>query len=334
MLHLSDAMRLAVEASERVRGTTSPNPPVGAVILDVGGNVVGVGGTQPAGGPHAEVVALREAGSRAFGGTAIVTLEPCNHYGRTPPCSKALIDAGIAQVHYAVDDPVAQAAGGSGTLTHAGVAVTKWHDPAPVVKGPLRAWLHRQRTGRPHFTYKYAASLDGRCAAADGSSQWISGPESRARDRMERSRIDAIVVGTGTVHADDPWLTARNADGSLAGHQPVRVVFGLREIPASARVADAAAETRIVRSRDPRDVVGALEDCVDVVLEGGPTVAGAFFRAGLVDRITAYVAPVVLGDGPAAVGDAGAGSIGDAFRFHCESVERLGDDVLISLVPR
>lgn len=334
MLHLSDAMRLAVEASERIRGTTSPNPPVGAVILDVGGNVVGVGATQPPGGPHAEVVALEEAGERAFGGTAVVTLEPCDHYGRTPPCTKALIDAGIAQVHFAVTDPVPEAAGGSRTLAHAGIAVTRWHDTSPVERGPLRAWLHRQRTGRPHITYKYAASLDGRCAAADGTSQWISGDESRARDRLERARIDAIVVGTGTVYADDPWLTARKPDGTLAQHQPVRVVMGTRELPPGARVADDAAPTRHVQSRDPRDVVAALDDCVDVVLEGGPTVAGAFFRAGLIDRVTAYVAPVVLGAGPAVVVDAGVGSISEAVRFHCESVERLGDDVLISLVPR
>ncbi|MBB3039901.1 bifunctional diaminohydroxyphosphoribosylaminopyrimidine deaminase/5-amino-6-(5-phosphoribosylamino)uracil reductase RibD [Hoyosella altamirensis] len=334
MLHLSDAMRLAVEASEQVRGTTSPNPPVGAVILGVGGNVVGVGATQPPGGPHAEVVALNEAGAQAFGGTAVVTLEPCDHFGRTPPCTRALIESGVAQVHYAVADPVAEASGGAQTLAHAGIVVTAWHDPAPVTQGPLRAWLHRQRTGRPHVTYKYAASLDGRCAAADGSSQWISGVESRARDRLERARVDAIVVGTGTVCADDPWLTARAPDGTLADHQPIRVVMGVRELPSGSRVNDDAAPTRIVRSRDPMDVIEALDDCVDVVVEGGPTVAGAFLRAGLVDRITAYVAPIVLGAGPAAVADAGVGNITDAIRFQCESVDRLGDDVLISLIPR
>nr|WP_229675842.1 bifunctional diaminohydroxyphosphoribosylaminopyrimidine deaminase/5-amino-6-(5-phosphoribosylamino)uracil reductase RibD [Hoyosella rhizosphaerae] len=327
-------MRRAVDESDKVRGSTSPNPPVGAVVLDVAGAVVGVGATQPPGGPHAEVMALRDAGERAYGGSIIVTLEPCDHFGRTPPCSQAIIDAGIAQVHYAVADPVSYAAGGARTLARAGVAVTTWHDATPVTQGPLRAWLHRQRTGRPHFTYKYAASLDGRSAAADGSSQWISGDQSRARDRAERSKIDAIVVGTGTVLADNPWLTARNPDGSLTDHQPVRVVVGTRPIPPEARVCDDAAPTVFVRSRNIDDVVEALKDHVDVVVEGGPHLAGAFFKAGMVDRITAYVAPVILGSGTSAVVDAGVGNIADAKRFHCESVSLLGDDVLISLVPR
>ncbi|MBD8505266.1 bifunctional diaminohydroxyphosphoribosylaminopyrimidine deaminase/5-amino-6-(5-phosphoribosylamino)uracil reductase RibD [Hoyosella sp. G463] len=333
-VNLHEAMRRAVEASEQARGRTSPNPPVGAVVLDVAGTIAGVGATQPPGGPHAEVMALREAGERAFGGTLVVTLEPCDHQGRTPPCSKAVIEAGIAQVHYAVDDPMALASGGARTLRRAGVVVTTWHDPSAVARGPLRSWLHRQRTGRPHITYKYAASLDGRCAAEDGSSQWISGSASRARDRLERSRIDAIIVGTGTVLADDPWLTARLPDGSLADHQPARVVVGTRELPPAARVLDDAAPTILVRSREISAVLDALGDRTDVVLEGGPHLAGAFFQAGYIDRITAYVAPMILGAGTPAVVGAGVGNIDQAHRFDCESVEMLGEDVLISLVPR
>lgn len=333
-MHLHEAELLAVAASEQVRGTTSPNPPVGAVILGVGGDVVGVGATAPPGGPHAEVVALRQAGARAVGGTAVVTLEPCNHHGRTPPCAAALVAAGVAQVHFAVPDPGRAEGGGALTLRRAGVTVTTWHDPGPAARGPLRAWLHRQRAGRAHVTWKYAASLDGRSAAADGTSQWISSTPALEHSRAERGRIDAIVVGTGTVLADNPWLTARLPDGSLAPHQPTRVVVGLREVPADARVLDGAAPTLLLRTRDPAEAVAALAGYPDVVLEGGPRLAGAFARAGLVDRIVAYIAPVLLGEGTAALGPAGVGSIGGALRFTRESVATVGDDVLLSLVPR
>ncbi|WP_077041520.1 bifunctional diaminohydroxyphosphoribosylaminopyrimidine deaminase/5-amino-6-(5-phosphoribosylamino)uracil reductase RibD [Rhodococcus sp. MTM3W5.2] len=329
----SAALRLAVDAAERVRGTTSPNPPVGAVILDESGAVVGVGATSPVGGPHAEVMALRAAGSRARGGTAVVTLEPCNHQGRTGPCALALIEAGVSRVLFAVDDPHPQAAGGAQTLRSAGVDVLSGFGARDVELGPLRAWLHRQRTGRSHVTWKFAASLDGRSAAADGTSQWITGPEARARVHRERAKLDAIVVGTGTVLADDPWLTARDPDGSLADHQPVRVVVGEREIPASARVLDGAAPTLVLRTRDPREVVEALADLPDVLLEGGPRLAGAFLEAGLVDRILAFLSPVLLGAGAAAVEDAGVTNIAQALRFHRESVETLGPDLLLSLTP-
>ncbi|MFC7450309.1 bifunctional diaminohydroxyphosphoribosylaminopyrimidine deaminase/5-amino-6-(5-phosphoribosylamino)uracil reductase RibD [Rhodococcus daqingensis] len=326
-------MRLAVDASERVRGTTSPNPPVGAVILDEGGGVVGVGATSPAGGPHAEVMALRAAGSRARGGTAVVTLEPCNHQGRTGPCALALIEAGVSRVIYAVGDPNPEAAGGAQALRSAGVDVLSGLGARDVELGPLRAWLHRQRTGRSHVTWKFAASLDGRSAAADGSSQWITGPESRARVHQQRTTLDAIVVGTGTVLADDPWLTARNPDGGLADRQPVRVVVGEREIPASARVLDDAAPTLVLRTRDPREVVDALAELPDVLLEGGPHLAGAFLAAGLVDRVLAFLSPVLLGAGAAAVEDAGVTNIAQALRFRRESVEELGPDLLLSLTP-
>ncbi|MEE2035378.1 bifunctional diaminohydroxyphosphoribosylaminopyrimidine deaminase/5-amino-6-(5-phosphoribosylamino)uracil reductase RibD, partial [Rhodococcus chondri] len=213
---LAEALQFALDASEAVRGTTSPNPPVGAVILDTSGRIAGVGATAPPGGPHAEVRALAAAGERARGGTAVVTLEPCNHTGRTGPCTRALIDAGIATVYYAVPDPNPVAGGGSEALRAAGLTVHAGLGAEAVSHGPLRAWLHRQRTGRPHVTWKYAAGLDGRSAAVDGTSQWISGPESRARVHDHRSRLDAIIVGTGTVLADDPWLTARLPDGDLA----------------------------------------------------------------------------------------------------------------------
>ncbi|MBD0322907.1 MAG: bifunctional diaminohydroxyphosphoribosylaminopyrimidine deaminase/5-amino-6-(5-phosphoribosylamino)uracil reductase RibD [Aldersonia sp.] len=326
-------MRTAIEVSEDVRGTTSPNPPVGAVVLDANGDTVGVGATLPPGGAHAEVEALAAAGERARGGTAIVTLEPCNHTGRTPPCTKALIEAGVSAVHYGVRDPNPLARGGAEALEAAGIEVRGGLLADDVATGPLRAWLHRQHKGRPHITWKLAASLDGRSAAADGTSQWITGPRSRARVHAERAKLDAIIVGTGTVRYDNPWLTARLPDGSLATHQPLRVVVGTGEIPATSRVLDDAAPTLRLRTRDPLEVVDALADHVDVLLEGGPTLAGAFLAARRVDRIQAYIAPVLLGQGAAAVRNAGVGNIEQALRFERESVETVGPDILLSLVP-
>ncbi|MFC9549618.1 bifunctional diaminohydroxyphosphoribosylaminopyrimidine deaminase/5-amino-6-(5-phosphoribosylamino)uracil reductase RibD [Rhodococcus sp. NPDC056960] len=330
---LDAAMQIAIGAAESARGFTSPNPAVGAVVLDAAGRIAGVGMTQPPGGPHAEIVALREAGDAARGGTAVVTLEPCNHHGRTGPCSQALLDAGVAAVHYAVGDPNPEAAGGAETLVSAGVEVTSGLRAQDVERGPLRAWLHRQRTGRPHVTWKYAATLDGRSAAADGTSQWITGPEARERVHAERAKLDAIVVGTGTVLADDPRLTARMSDGSLAAHQPVRVVVGLGDIPPDARVLDDSAPTVLLRTHDVDEVLAALAEYTDVLLEGGPRLAGAFLAAGRVDRIQAYLAPLVLGAGAAAVSDAGVHSIEGALRFRHESVETIGPDLLLSLVP-
>lgn len=330
---LDAAMQIAIGAAESARGFTSPNPAVGAVVLDAAGRIAGVGMTQPPGGPHAEVVALREAGDAARGGTAVVTLEPCNHHGRTGPCSRALLDAGVVAVHYAVGDPNPEAAGGAETLVSAGVEVTSGLRAQDVERGPLRAWLHRQRTGRPHVTWKYAATLDGRSAAADGTSQWITGPEARERVHADRAKLDAIVVGTGTVLADDPRLTARTPDGSLAAHQPVRVVVGLGDIPPGARVLDDSAPTLVLRTRDVDEVLAALADYTDVLLEGGPRLAGAFLAAGRVDRIQAYLAPLVLGAGASAVSEAGVHTIDGALRFRHESVETIGPDLLLSLVP-
>lgn len=328
-MNLETALALATTTSEAVRGTTSPNPPVGCVILDAHGELVGTGATAPPGGPHAEVVALREAGERARGGTAVTTLEPCNHTGRTGPCSVALVQAGITHVHYAAADPDPQAAGGAEHLRAAGVRTsTTGADPAP-----LRAWLHRQRTGRPHVTWKVATSLDGRTAAADGTSRWITGAAARAQVHAERARIDAIVVGTGTALADDPALTARHPDGTLAAHQPLRVVVGHRRLPPGARLLDGTAPTLVLDTHDPHTVLAALTDHPDVLLEGGPTLAGAFAAAGLLDRVVAYVAPLLLGAGPAALEDAGVGTIAEALRFEVECVDRVGADVRIVLAP-
>lgn len=327
-------MRLAVEHADRVKGTTCPNPPVGAVVLDGHGQIVGVGGTSPPGGPHAEVVALRQAGERAAGGIVVVTLEPCNHQGRTPPCVDALVAAEVSTVVYAVADPNPVAAGGAARLAEAGVRVATGVLADDVAGGPLREWLHKQRTGMPHVTWKFAASVDGRSAAADGTSQWITGEAARADVHRRRGLADAIVVGTGTVVADDPSLTARRPDGTLADRQPLRVVVGHRDIPAGAKVLDDHARTLVLRTHDPHDVLKALADRTDVLLEGGPTLAGAFLRAGAVHRILAYLAPTLLGGAVSAVDDVGVASIGDAHRWRFDRIEPIGSDVLLSLVPR
>lgn len=340
------AMRRAVDLSRAVLGTTSPNPPVGAVVLDADGRVVGEGATQPPGGPHAEVVALRQAAGR--GRTAVVTLEPCHHTGRTGPCSQALLDAGITTVVVGCSEPTALAAGGVEALRAAGVEVVTGVLEDEVAAGPLAAWLHRQRTGLPLVTWKYAATLDGRSAAADGTSRWITGEAARADVHLLRSQVDAVVAGVGTVLADDPQLTTRPDPG----HQPLRVVVDSRgRTPATARVLDDEAPT-LVATVTPTDAYGdrvlvlpggeqvdlpallkalADRDVVSVLLEGGPTLASAFWRAGLVDRVVGYVAPALLGAGPTALLDCGIGTLADAVRLDLTDVTRLGDDVRLDL---
>jgi diaminohydroxyphosphoribosylaminopyrimidine deaminase/5-amino-6-(5-phosphoribosylamino)uracil reductase len=332
-MNLEAAMRLAVEQSAAVKGSTYPNPPVGAVILDRDGEVVGVGATEPPGGPHAEVVALRRAGRLADGGTAVVTLEPCNHHGRTPPCTEALVAAGISKVAYAVVDPNPVAAGGASRLGEAGIEVLPAVLTDEVEGGPLREWLHKQRTGLPHVTWKFATSVDGRSAAADGSSQWITSEAARADVHRRRAAADAIVVGTGTVFIDDPVLTARLPDGSLAERQPLRVVVGEREIAPEARVLNDDSRTMVIRTHEPREVIKALSDRTDILLEGGPTLAGAFLRAGVIDRILAYVAPILLGGPISAVDDVGVLSIAHAQRWRFDGIQPIGPDLLLSLIP-
>ncbi|MFW0790503.1 bifunctional diaminohydroxyphosphoribosylaminopyrimidine deaminase/5-amino-6-(5-phosphoribosylamino)uracil reductase RibD [Gordonia sp. CPCC 205333] len=333
---LTAAMTQAVAESVGALGISSPNPPVGAIILDAAGGVVGIGRTARAGGPHAEVMALRAAGERAQGGTAVVTLEPCNHTGRTGPCSQALLDAGVSAVYYGVADPNPTAAGGATTLAAAGVRVLGGADLDPelvelVRTGPLRAWLHRQRTGLPLVTAKIAATVDGRIAAPDGTSQWITGEQARAFAHERRGQIDAIVVGTGTVRIDNPSLTARYPDGVLREHQPTRIVLGSSEIAAGSRILDESAPTRRLRTHNPLDVLAAVPDALWVLVEGGPQVIGAFLAADVVDEIDLYLAPAILGAGRSAVEIGSATTISDLRRFTFGEQRMLGDDLLITL---
>lgn len=330
------AMHRALALAETVRGRTSPNPAVGAVVLDAGGHLAGEGATATAGGPHAEVAALIEAGDEARGGTAVVTLEPCAHTGRTGPCTDALVAAGVARVIYAVDDPNPEAAGGADRLREAGVEVIAGVDSHAAASGVLRPWLHAMRSGRPYVTWKYAATFDGRVAAADYTSRWISSAASRADVHGLRSAVDAIVVGSGTVLSDDPQLTVRDGD-VLAGRQPLRVVLDRRHrLPDDARVLDEAAETLVLDTAAPQFALKALYDrgVRHVLLEGGPTLAGAFVEARCIDEVVAYLAPMLLGAGPAALGDAGIGTLADATMLDVESVTRLGDDVKVVARPR
>ncbi len=330
------AMQRAVQIAAYGLGTTSPNPVVGCVILDARGRVAGEGWHEIAGGPHAEVAALGAAGDAARGGTAVVSLEPCAHVGRTGACTQALIDAGVARVVYAVADPNPKAAGGADVLRRAGVEVTGGLHAAAAARGN-EAWLHAQRRGRPFVIWKYAASLDGQVAAADGSSRWITGPQARADVHRLRAQVDAVAVGVQTVLADDPQLTARF---DVAPHhpvaQPLRVVFDRSgRTPANARVRDAQAKTLITADK-PADALARLfaDGVVSVLLEGGPTLAGAFWAEGLVDKVIGYVAPVLLGSGrfPALHG-AQIDTIAAAPRLELVDVTRLGADVRLTCYP-
>jgi len=306
------------------------NPRVGALILDRAGRVVGEGYHDGAGTPHAEVMALREAGESAHGGTAVVTLEPCAHTGLTGPCSLALIEAGVARVVFAQTDPNPSARGGGALLEAAGI-----HTTAGVLAEESMAlndaWTFSLLNGRPKVTWKFAATLDGRSAAADGSSRWITGPEARADVHRLRALCDAIMVGTGTVIADDPVLTVRQPDGVRSGPQPLRVIMGRRSIPASARVLDDAAPTLQLTTHDPVLALKTLaeHEIHHVWLEGGPTVAAAFLEAGLVDEVIAYLAPVLLGSGAPAVGDLGIQTISQALQMTPHDVTMIGPDVRI-----
>ncbi|WP_235735145.1 bifunctional diaminohydroxyphosphoribosylaminopyrimidine deaminase/5-amino-6-(5-phosphoribosylamino)uracil reductase RibD [Nocardioides alcanivorans] len=291
------------------------------MLLSPDGAVVAEGFHRGAGTPHAEAAALAAAGPAARGTTALVSLEPCNHTGRTGPCAEALIDAGVARVVYAQPDPNPTAAGGAERLRAAGIDV-EGGVLETEAREVNRVWSRSMEMGRPFVTWKFAATLDGRSAADDGTSRWISSPESRRDTHRLRALCDAILVGTGTVIDDDPALTVRDADDRLLEHQLLRVVMGERDLPAGARVLDDEAETLHVRSRDPHEVLATLwaRDSRHLFLEGGPTVAAAFLRAGLVDEVVTYVAPMLLGSGRSAVADLGIRTITDAQHFDVTDV--------------
>ncbi|MFG6304632.1 bifunctional diaminohydroxyphosphoribosylaminopyrimidine deaminase/5-amino-6-(5-phosphoribosylamino)uracil reductase RibD [Corynebacterium hesseae] len=325
---LTQALRVAMEAGDKVRGTTSPNPPVGAVILDSAGRVVGVGATQPPGGPHAEVMALRDAGDKARGGTAVVSLEPCNHTGRTGPCAQALIDASVAAVYFLHPDPTPEAGGGAATLRGAGIAVGQIEAPDGV-SDALAGWLGAVRLGRPHVTLKFAQSLDGFTAAVDGSSQWITGEQAREHVHRDRSKRDAILIGTGTALADNPSLTARYRDGSLRETQPRRVVIGSRDVDRGG--SSNLAKLGFEHYATPQEALAELyaTGARDILVEGGAGLATSFMELGSVDSIQAYIGNVILGQGRGVLTRAIASNLALAPRWQRAAVTELGADLLV-----
>ncbi|MDX2024886.1 bifunctional diaminohydroxyphosphoribosylaminopyrimidine deaminase/5-amino-6-(5-phosphoribosylamino)uracil reductase RibD [Microcella sp.] len=309
------------------------NPQVGCVLLDESGAIVAEGWHRGVGTNHAEVDALSHVDSAA-GLTAIVTLEPCNHTGRTGPCAQALIDAGVARVVYALDDPNPIAVGGADRLRAAGIEVTGGvlADEAHEL---LRPWLTSVRLGRPFVTVKWASTLDGRAAAADGTSQWITGTAARQRVHEQRAAHDAIAVGTGTVLADDPTLTARGDGGELLPHQPIPVVFGTTPVPTDARLRQHPAG---LIELGHRDLGAGLSELYErgirrLYVEGGPTLASAFLREGLVDDVLVYLAPLLLGGPKTAIDDLGVTTMSEALALRIHHIESLGDDLLVVARP-
>jgi diaminohydroxyphosphoribosylaminopyrimidine deaminase/5-amino-6-(5-phosphoribosylamino)uracil reductase len=303
----------------------SSNPRVGCVILDQAGQVVGEGFHRGAGTAHAEVVALLEAGPRARGGTAVVSLEPCRHVGRTGPCTRALLEAGIARVVFAQSDPTEQARGGGRELAAAGVQVVGGvlESEAAQVN---RAWTHWQVTGMPLVTAKCAMSVDGRVGGRSGEPIAITGPAARSWMHRYRAEVDAICIGTGTVRSDDPLLTARDMNGALLASQPLRVVIGERGVPTQARIRGPEAPTLFMSTRNLAEVLDELQvrQVQHLLVEGGPTLCTAFLRAGLVDEVLWWIAPSILGAGPPALGP-----LADPLAVDVHGVDRIGEDVLV-----
>lgn len=329
-----DAMRHALSLARR-GPAWGVNPQVGCVILGPDGSRISEGWHRGAGTPHAEVDALSKlTAGAARGATAVVTLEPCNHTGRTGPCAEALISAGVSRVFFASTDPGVESGGGARRLQDAGITVVGGV-LADQADDLLLPWLTAVRRGRPWVTIKWASSLDGRVAAADGTSQWITGAAARQRVHELRAASDAIVVGTGTVLADDPSLTARGDGGELMEHQPVPVVIGETAVPESARVLRHPQPAIVTASRDLDAILADLfsRGIRRVFVEGGPTLASAFIAAGHADDYAVFLGPVLLGAGKPAVDGIGVDTIRDARRLRILSVEQLGDDLLILARP-
>ena len=363
----TNPMERALHLARQALGSASPNPAVGAVLVK-DGRIVGEGFTQPPGGPHAEVVAIRQAGEAARGATLYVTLEPCCHHGRTPPCTEALLAAGVREVHLSHLDPDPHVNGqGKAELESAGVKVFVGEGEKEA-RRINEAYLKHRTTGLPFVIAKFAASLDGKIAATSGDSRWVSGPESRRWAHRQRTAVDAIVVGVRTVLIDDPELPARPEPGEGARkedgtpRQPLRVVADSQgRTPASARVLqgpagtlvattdasseawrremhDAGAEAVVLpasRGRvDLRELLRLLgsRDILSLLVEGGGELLGGFFDLGLVDKVQAIVAPIIIGGQEAATAVAGRGArrMADALRLRDVTIERLGEDILVT----
>jgi len=369
MLDYQHFMKLALEIGQGWRGRTSPNPNVGAVVVSAGGEVLGKGFTQPPGGPHAEVMALRQAGAAARGATLYVTLEPCNRQGRTPPCTGAIIGAGISEVHYAVADPNPTMLGGAETLNQAGIRVFSGEcaEEAAEEHEAFFKWL---QTGLPFVTLKYAMTLDGKIATRNGDSKWITGEEARLEVHRLRDDSDVILVGAGTVLADNPALTTRlspeeQARRGKTARSPLRVVLDSQgRVPLSAQIFSGELEGQtllattgridpnkraILEKRGietlilPEDAGGrvALPALLTelgkrglgrVMVEGGAEVLGSFVAQGLADKLWAFIAPKIVGGqtAPGPVGGAGVNLMSEALKLERVKIAQFGPDILVS----
>ncbi len=313
-------------------GLTGSNPIVGAVVVSPAGAIIGEGFHKS--GPHAEVVGLELAGQSAKGATLYVTLEPCNHQGKTGPCTEAIIEAGIAKVVYAVRDPNSLASGGAKALEAAGIEVVFNGEVAEIAHNN-RAWLHKVKTNRPYFIWKIATTLDGRTAAVDGSSKWITGEESRAEVSKLRSESDAILIGTATALADNPNLIPRDQERTNQSN-PVRIVIGLREIPSDFNLHNDAAETIFLRSHDFSELLKlcAEYDFNQVFVESGSELGTALLKAGLIDELVVFQAASLLGSGQSFIGDLGATNISQKMDFVIRDIAQFGNDLKITLTKK
>jgi diaminohydroxyphosphoribosylaminopyrimidine deaminase/5-amino-6-(5-phosphoribosylamino)uracil reductase len=334
------AMDAALAAA--LQGPRGANPLVGAVVIAPDGTQLVTGYHRGAGTAHAEADAIdqaKAAGHDLNGTTMVVTLEPCNHCGRTGPCAQAIIEAGVADVVYAIDDPHDPAAGGAATLRAAGVRVRSGL-AAEAALELNRRWFDAVAARRPFVTLHIAQTLDSRIAASDGTSQWISSPESLADNHALRGRIDAILVGTQTVLVDNPRLTARGTDGTPAGEQPLRVVMGYRGIPEGAAINGDDGKVLHLPTRDPREALDELFSAGvrHLMVEGGSRILSAFLAAGLVDELIVYLAPTLLGSGTPALEDLGITTLADSQRWEWDpasggAVQQLGRDLRLHLHP-
>jgi diaminohydroxyphosphoribosylaminopyrimidine deaminase/5-amino-6-(5-phosphoribosylamino)uracil reductase len=317
---------------------TGGNPRVGCVLLDSAGAILAEGWHEGSGTPHAEIMAMTNAraeGISTEGLTAVVTLEPCSHTGKTGPCAQALVEAGITRVVFSVDDPGVDSSGGAQTLEKAGIEVVRG---AMAQEGLalIERWHNSVSSGRPWVSLKWAMSWDGRAAAADGASQWITGPLTREKVHHDRSEHGAIVVGTNTVLVDDPSLTARSLSGDLHDHQPLAVVAGNTEVPQDAKIRSHPGGFRHVPGHDPRALLNELfaKGIRSVYVEGGPTLASAFIEAGVVDEFHITVGPMLIGGPMMAVRDLGVSTMSEVIGLDIRDITRVGDDVVVTARPR
>jgi diaminohydroxyphosphoribosylaminopyrimidine deaminase/5-amino-6-(5-phosphoribosylamino)uracil reductase len=324
MLDIESAYAHCADLSRSVLGKSAPNPNVSAAIYNAHGELIADGAhDRTVSLDHAEIVALKKAGSATDGATLVVSLEPCNHVGTTPACVDSIIAAGISRVVYAVADPNPIAAGGAQRLKDAGLHVD--FIESDELKDIQGAWLHRVTTKRPYFIWKVATTIDGYIAASDGTSQWISSEQSRADVQLLRSHSDAILVGTGTALADNPTLQPRIVGAST----PLRVVMGERDIPEDFNLHQGEAGTIFLKSRDVRALIDTLADKAvnQVLVEAGPTLGTALLKAGVIDEILIYQAPVLLGAGKRWVTDLGIKTIDDGMSLTQISTEQIGPDL-------